>query len=164
VSSYTVQYRITGTTTWSTFATGLTITNALVTGLIAATAYGFQVYAANSGGAGQPSNVASASTTAAATGAVTAITWEVVPSGSYAHGAGSIGINAHITPSSAAVQFGFSTSSTIPPTSWVLAGFVNSNLWGAYVSIPAVAGTWFAWVEGTDGSSPTVYATPFTVT
>ena len=163
-SSYTVQYRITGTTTWSTFATGLTITNASVTGLIAATAYGFQVYAANSGGAGQPSNVASASTTAAATGAVTAITWEVVPSGSYAHGAGSIGINAHITPSSAAVQFGFSTSSTVPPTSWVLAGFVNSNLWGAYVSIPAVAGTWFAWVEGADGSSPTVYATPFTVT
>jgi hypothetical protein len=163
VSSYTVQYRITGTTTWSTFATGLTTTSASVTGLTAATAYGFQVYAANGGGAGLPSSVASAST-ASATGAVTAITWALVPSGSYAHGAGSIGVNAHVTPSSATVQFGFSTSSTVPPTSWVLAGFVNSNLWGAYVSTPAVAGTWYAWVEGTDGSFPTVYATPFTVT
>jgi hypothetical protein len=164
VNSYTVQYRIAGTTTWSTFATGLTTASASVTGLIAATAYGFQVYATNGGGAGLPSSVASASTNTATTGAVTAITWEVVPSGSYAHGAGSIGMNAHITPSAATVQFGFSTSSTVPPTSWVLAGFVNSNLWGAYVSTPAVAGTWYAWVEGTDGSSPTVYATPFTVT
>ncbi len=164
VGGYTIQYRITGTTTWSTFTTGLTTTSASVTGLTAATAYGFQVYAANGGGAGQASSVTSASTTAAATGAVTAITWEMVPSGSYAHGAGFIGVNAQITPSSVVVQFGFSTSSTVPPTSWVLAGFVNSNIWGAYVPTPAVAGTWFAWVEGTDGSLPTVYATPFTVT
>lgn len=41
---------------------------------------------------------------------------------------------------------------------------VNTNLWGAYVSTPASAGTWYAWVEGTDGSKPTVYPTPFTVT
>jgi hypothetical protein len=42
--------------------------------------------------------------------------------------------------------------------------YVNTDLWGAYVSTPASAGTWYAWVEGTDGSLPTVYATPFTVT
>ena len=41
---------------------------------------------------------------------------------------------------------------------------VNSDLWGAYVSTPASAGTWYAWVEGTDGSKPTVCPTPFTVT
>jgi len=41
---------------------------------------------------------------------------------------------------------------------------VNTDLWGAYVSTPATAGTWYAWVEGTDGSRPTVYSTAFTVT
>jgi len=41
---------------------------------------------------------------------------------------------------------------------------VNSDLWGAYVATPAIAGVWYAWVEGTDGSAPTVYSTPFTVT
>jgi hypothetical protein len=41
---------------------------------------------------------------------------------------------------------------------------VNTDLWGAYVSTPATAGTWYAWVEGIDGSKPTVYPTPFTVT
>jgi hypothetical protein len=41
---------------------------------------------------------------------------------------------------------------------------VNTDLWGAYVSTPAAAGTWYAWVEGTDGSTPTVYPVAFTVT
>jgi hypothetical protein len=41
---------------------------------------------------------------------------------------------------------------------------VNTDLWGAYVPTPAPVGTWYAWVEGTDGSTPTVYPTPFTVT
>ena len=40
---------------------------------------------------------------------------------------------------------------------------VNTDLWGAYVSTPAVAGTWYAWVEGTDGSRQTVYPPAFTV-
>ena len=30
--------------------------------------------------------------------------------------------------------------------------YVNTDLWGAYVSTPAAAGIWYAWVEGTDGS------------
>jgi hypothetical protein len=69
-----------------------------------------------------------------------------------------------VNPATAAVQFGFSTSSTIPPTSWVAGSYVNSDLWGAYVPTPATAGTWYGWVEGADGSAPTVYPTPFTVT
>jgi hypothetical protein len=163
VSSYTVQYRITGTTAWSTFATGVANNNDTVTGLSASTSYDFQIYGVNGGGAGQPSADVSA-TTAAVAGAVTAITWNMWPSGSYSHGAGSIGLNAHITPSTAAVQFGFSMSATVPPASWTVATYVNTDLWGAYVSTPASAGTWYAWVEGTDGSKPTVYPTPFTVT
>jgi hypothetical protein len=41
---------------------------------------------------------------------------------------------------------------------------VNTDLWGAYVATPVTAGTWYAWVEGTDGSSPAVYPISFTVT
>jgi hypothetical protein len=113
------------------------------------------VFATIAGGTGGGSAVA---------GAVTAVTWGMWPSGSYTHGAGSIGVNAHITPSTAAVQFGFSTSATTPPAICTVATYVNTDLWGAYVSTPGTAGTWYAWVEGTDGSKPTVYPTPFTVT
>lgn len=41
---------------------------------------------------------------------------------------------------------------------------VNTDLWGAYVSTPATAGTWFVWAEGVDGSASTVHSTAFTVT
>ncbi len=162
VSSYTVQYRVTGNATWSFFATTVTDTTASVAGLAAATTYDFQVYAVNAGGSGPASSVVSASTIAAA-GNVTAATWNMVPAGPYAHGVGSIGVNAHINPASAAVQFGFSTSATVAPSSWTVASFVNTDLWGAYVSTPPSAGTWYSWVEGTDGSTPTVYLTPFSV-
>jgi len=163
VSSYTVQYRVTGNATWSVLATGVTGTTTQATGLTAATAYDFQVYAVNAGGSGAASSVASGSTSAAA-GSVISVTWNMVPGGPYAHGLGSIGVNAHVNPGSATVQFGFSTSATVPPSSWTVAGYVNTDLWGAYVSTPASAGTWYAWVEGTDGSKPTAYPTPFSVT
>ena len=100
----------------------------------------------------------------AAAALVTSITWNLAPSGPYVHGSGSIGINAHVTPSSAAVQFGFSTSATVPPVSWVAGSFVTSDIWAAYVNTPATAGTWYAWAQGTDGSASTVYPTGFTVT
>jgi hypothetical protein len=40
---------------------------------------------------------------------------------------------------------------------------VNTDLWGAYVTTPAPAGIWYAWVEGTDGSQQSVYPIAFTV-
>jgi len=134
-----------------------------VTGLSGSTSYDFEVFASNAVGAGIPSLVITQSTPAAGT-SLTAITWNVTPSGSYTHGIGSIGMNAHVSPSSAAVQFGFSTSPTVPPANWTAAIYVNTDLWGAYVNTPAAAGTWYSWVEGTDGSLPTVAAMPFTVT
>jgi hypothetical protein len=162
-SSYTVQYRVSGTVSWLTGASGLTSTSFAVTGLSSDTSYDFEVVAVNAAGPGPASNVETASTTAAGV-SVTSITWNVTPSGSYLHGNGAIGINAQVSPSSAPVQFGFSTSSTVPPTSWTLGSYVNTNLWGAYVNTPSVAGTWYAWVEGTNGSMPTVYPTAFSVT
>ncbi len=162
-TSYTVQFRVTGTTSWATASGAVSGTTFTLTGLAAGTSYDYQVFGVNAGGVGPTSLVVTASTPAVA-GAVSAITWNVAPSGSYVHGSGTIGVNAQITPSTAAVQFGFSTSATVAPLSWAAGTFVNTNLWGAFVPIPAIAGTWYAWCEGTDGSSPTVYATPFTVT
>ena len=73
-------------------------------------------------------------------------------------------MNVHVNPATATVQFGFSTSATVQPASWVTGSFVNTDLWAAYVSTPATAGIWYAWAKGMDGSAPTVYATGFTVT
>ena len=163
VLTYTVQYRVTGTTAWNTASSAVTTTTFVVTGLTAATSYDFMVYAVNSFGNGANSAVTTLSTLAAS-GTVTAIAWNLTPSGSYVHGSGTIGVNAQITPSSAPVQFGFSTSATTQPAAWTAGVFVSGSLWGAYVPIPATAGTYYAWCEGTDGSTPTVYATAFTVT
>jgi hypothetical protein len=161
--SYTIDYRPTGTTAWTIYASAVSSISTSVTGLSASTSYDFQVFASNALGVGTPSAVVAQSTTTGGT-SVTAVTWNVVPSGSYTHGNASIAVNAQITPSTAAVQFGFSTSPTVSPANWTPATHVNTDLWGSYVNTPATPGTWYVWVEGTDGSLPTVYPTPFTVT
>jgi cellulose 1,4-beta-cellobiosidase len=161
-TSYTVQYRPSGTTAWTGAIAGITGTTQIVAGLLSATSYDFSVLGANASGSGPVSAVVSASTQAAGT-AVSSITWALGPAGPYIHGTGTIGVNAHVTPASAAIQFGFSTSSTVPPVSWTTALLVNTNFWAAYVPTPSAAGTWYAWAEGTDGSSPTIYPTTFVV-
>lgn len=163
VTSYTVQYRVSGTTSWSTGASGLTATSFTATGLLPTTSYDFEVFAVNAAGTGPVSSVTTESTTTAGT-SVTSITWNTVPSGSFTNGNGAIGVNAHVTPSSASVQFGFSASLAAPPTSWTIGSYVNTDLWGAYVETPSAAGIWYVWAEGTDGSTPTVYPTGFSVT
>ena len=162
-TSYTVQYRVTGATSWTGAVTGVSVTAATVSGLSSRTSYDFSVFGTNTAGSGPTSLVMTASTAAPA-GAVSSIVWNVAPFGSYTHGSGVIGVNVHVSPSSAAVQFGFSTSATVQPSSWTAGGNVNTDLWGAYVPTPPTAGTWYAWAAGTDGSAPTVYSSPFTVT
>ncbi len=161
-ASYTVQYRATGGTAWTGSVPGVAGTSQTVTGLTASTSYDFSVFALNGAGAGPVSSAVSVSTGAPA-GAVSSIVWNVAPVGPYSHGAGVIGVNVHVTPASGAVQFGFSTSPSAPPSVWTSGVNVNTDLWGAYVAVPATAGTWYAWAEGTDGSAPTRYSTPFTV-
>jgi hypothetical protein len=160
--SYAVNYRPTGTTSWVTFVSGVSGVSTTVTGLSSGTSYDFEVVASNASGSGTPTIVTSQSTATIGT-SVTEVQWNVGPSGPYTQGSGSIGINAQITPATASVQFGFSTSAVVLPTAWTPATNVNTNLWGAYVNIPATPGTWYAWVEGIDGSLSTVYPTPFTV-
>jgi len=72
-------------------------------------------------------------------------------------------VNAKVTPATSPIQFGFSLSASTHPASWTVASLVNTNLWGAYVPTPATAGTYYAWVEGLDGSSPTVNSATFAV-
>jgi predicted phage tail protein len=162
VLSYTVQYRVTGTSGWTWSATGITGLTTTISGLQTATSYDFTVYSLNASGNGPVSSTVSAATSAGPH-AVSSITWNLLPSGTYTHGSGAIGVNANVSPATAAVQFGFSQSATVPPTSWTSAAPINSSLWGAYVPTPTTAGTWYSWAEGTDGSSPTVSSTTFLV-
>lgn len=161
-TSFTAQYRITGSSTWTSSIAGLTGTETTVTGLLASTSYDFEVIGMNTAGAGPASSTATA-VTLAATQSVTSITWVLLPTGTYTHGSGSIGVNAEVSPASAPIQFGFSLSASAPPTSWTEATFVNTNLWGAYLPTPATAGSWYAWAEGLDGSARTAGPSPFTV-
>ena len=153
--SYTVQYRTTGSATWAGTVSGVGTTSYTVTGLNAGQSYDWRVAAVAADGASAVSAVLVAATLAN-TGTVTAMSWNLVPTGPVAHGAGALGMNAHVTPASAPVQFGLSSSPTIAPTSWTAGTYVNTDLWGAYLATPATAGTWYAWVEGMDGSCPTV--------
>lgn len=161
-SSYTVQFAVAGTPTWSTFAAGVTGTAVSITGLSAGTTYTLQVTAVNAAGSGTPSAALTAST-ASAGSSVASVIWNLPPAGNYSVGSGSIGVNVHVNPSTAAVQFGLSGSSITPPTTWVAALYVNADLWGAYIGTPVVAGSYYVWCEGTDGSARTVYPTSFTV-
>jgi len=161
-TSFTVQYRLTGASGWTSSISGIVGTGTTISGLQAATSYDFAVVGTNTAGSGPASSTVTAVTFAAAQ-SVTSITWNLAPSGTYTHGSGAIGVNAQVTPAASPVQFGFSLSATSPPTSWTAAILVNTNLWGAYVATPATAGNWFAWVEGLDGSAPTISPTSFMV-
>jgi hypothetical protein len=162
-SSYAVQYRIAGTSNWLTSTASLSGTSQTIASLSPGTAYDFSVVAINAAGSGPISAIVNTSTAAPA-GTVTAIAWNVAPAGSYSHGSGAIGVNVHVTPATAAVQFGFSNSATTAPSGWTAGSVVNTNLWGAYVPTPSAVGQWYAWASGADGSAPTVYTTAFTVT
>ncbi|WP_428486738.1 fibronectin type III domain-containing protein [Rhodopila sp.] len=162
-TSYTVQYRMTGSAAWTSSIAGIVAVNYNVTGLQPSTSYDFLVFGVNTIGVGPSSSVTSAATEAIGT-PVSSVTWNLGPSGPYTRGNGTVALNAFISPASAPVQFGLSTSTTIEPTSWTVGQSINNTaLWGAYVPTPAIAGRWYAWVEGTDGSSPAVFAASFIV-
>lgn len=153
--SYTVQYRVTGSATWTLGLAGVSGTTATVNGLTAGTSYDFQVLAVNAGGTGQASAVVSATTVAAA--GVTKIAWgALAPASAYTVGQSGIGVNVTATPAPPGVEFGWSTSATTAPTAWTAAALVSGSLWGQYLSAPATAGTYYLWAAATDGSGSLV--------
>jgi hypothetical protein len=161
-TSFTIQYRLSGSSGWTSSIGGMTGASGTISGLRAATSYDFSVIGINSAGTG-PVSASVTAVTLVAAGAVSSITWNLVPSGSYTHASGSIGVNAQVSPSTSPIQFGFSLSATAAPSSWTAAALVNTSLWGAYVPTPSTAGTWYAWAEGLDGSAPTVATGTFLV-
>jgi hypothetical protein len=107
--------------------------------------------------------------TVAAAGPTVTVTFVTAPSGSYTEGQGSVGVNATLDPGTAAsgVNFGISSSATVAPASWGAATLINTQsngdtFWGAFLTMPGVAGTYFAWAETADGAAHTVSAA-FTV-
>ena len=160
-TNFNVQYRVTGSSSW-TSVVGVTGTNQTISGLQPTTSYDFSVIGINTTGAG-PVSASVTVITLTASQSVSSITWNATPSGTYTHANGSIGVNAHVSPAASPIQFGFSLSSTTPPSSWTAALLVNTNLWGAYVPTPATAGSWYVWGEGLDGSAPTVSPSSFLV-
>ena len=161
-TSYTIQYRITGTTAWLPPISGVTAPSLTISGLRASTSYDFSIFGVTAAGNGPISAIVSATTPTAPPTSI-AITWNLWPTGSYTHGTGSIGVNAHVSPATSAIQFGFSLSSSASPLTWTAATPVNADLWGAYVPTPATAGSWYAWAEGIDGNARIVHPTPFVV-
>ncbi|MGE0224657.1 MAG: fibronectin type III domain-containing protein [Acetobacteraceae bacterium] len=161
-TSYTVQYRQSGVPTWSNSVAGVAATTLTVSSLTPGTTYELRVFAMNEGGAG-PATAPVSATTLPLTGAVTSVAWNLVPAGPYTAGVGSIGVNARIQPADAAVHFGFSQSLAQRPSEWTAGIHVNTDFWAAYVPTPPNSGSWYAWVEGTDGSAATPYSTPFAV-
>jgi Fibronectin type III domain len=161
-ASFTVQYRVTGASGWTFSVAGLTGTGTAISSLQASTSYDFSVVSSNSAGAGPVSSSVTV-TTLPNSQSVGSITWNLTPSGTIGTGSGAIGVNAHVSPAESPIQFGFSSSTTAPPSNWTAAVLVNTNLWGAYVTAPATAGNWYAWAEGLDGSGQTVSPSPFLV-
>ena len=161
-ASFSVQYRVTGSSNWTGSISGVIGSGTVISGLQAGTSYDFTVSGVNASGVGLNSPIVVAITAAVAR-SVNSINWNLLPNGTYNRSSGVIGINAHISPGTSPVQFGFSSSTIVPPTSWSQAAYVNTDLWGSYVPTPSSAGNWFVWGEGVDGSCTTVSATPFVV-
>lgn len=98
-------------------------------------------------------------------GGTTTLSFQLAPAGPYTTGQANIGVNAILSPGSttATIQFGWSTSATAAPTSWTAGIYVNSQsngdaLYGAYVTAPTTAGTYYGWVATADGAVHAVSA------
>lgn len=126
---------------------------------------------ASASGAGSTTSSSTGTTSGSTTSttSTTSLAFVAAPSGSYSTSQASVGVNATLTPGTAAsgVQFGISTSTAIAPSNWVSGSLVNtqsngSTFWGAFLTMPATAGTYYCWVE-TIGGATTAVSAAFTV-
>ena len=133
--AYEVRYSLSGQGNWNAAASNQSGTTLTITNLASGTSYDVEVIATNAAGSARLP-IRSPRRQRQRSELVTSITWALTPSGSYAHGVGSIGINAHVNPANAQIQFGFSMSLTSPPTSWVSAVHINTDFWGSMSRLP----------------------------
>lgn len=95
----------------------------------------------------------------------TTLSFQTPPTGPYGVGQTDIGVNAVLAPGSttASIEFGWSSSATTAPSSWTAGLYVNTQsngdaLYGAYLTAPSTAGTYYGWVSTVDGSTHSVSA------
>jgi hypothetical protein len=115
-------------------------TSVLVTAASAAASGGGSSGGGTSGGGSGASGSGTGGGGGGTTGGSTTLSFQVAPGSS-----------------TASIQFGWSASSTVPPTSWTAGIYVNSEsngdaLYGAYLTAPATAGTYYGWVATTTGT------------
>jgi uncharacterized protein len=117
------------------------------------------VTASSSGSGSSGSGSGSGQGSGGGSGGTATLTFQTPPSGAYTAGQSGIGVNATLHPGNAAasIQFGFSSSATVAPSSWTAGTYVNTQddgdtLFAAYVTAPAVAGSYFGWAATTSGS------------
>jgi hypothetical protein len=174
-ASYSVQWSLHGANNW-TAITGISSTSMTVTGLIANTAYDFEVQAVNAGGSSGWITVITASTAGnylltAGNSPTTGSTW--------ARGTSGIAVNvndnsvaadgSHTLPAS--VSFGWSLSNSVAPTSGLTAasgtsqsipGMSGHNVWYQWISAPASSGAYYFWAiaKNSGGTTVATYVSP----
>jgi hypothetical protein len=119
----------------------------------------------SSGGSSVTSGGSSVTSGGSSTSSGVTVTFVTAPSGSYSVGQANVGVNATLHPGTAAtgLQFGFSISPTVAPTSWNAGILVNTEssgdtFWGAYVTMPAAAATYYCWAQAIGGAASAISA------
>jgi hypothetical protein len=114
-ASYTVQYRVTGTSGWTQSGT-LTGTSTTLESFVASTSYDIQVQATNSAGSSGYTATVTAATIATTSGGSATAAWNVYQS-TLVHGGGGNIFNVAATGTAPAkVALGLSASATVPPS------------------------------------------------
>ncbi|MBW4023631.1 MAG: hypothetical protein HIU92_10930 [Proteobacteria bacterium] len=121
--------------------------------------------AVSSGGSTVTSGGSTVTSGGSSTPSGVTVTFQTAPSGSYAAGQANIGVSGTLHPGNAApgLQFGFSTSASVAPSSWTAATLVNTEsngdtFWGAYVTMPTTAGTYYCWAQAVGGAASAITA------
>jgi hypothetical protein len=170
-TAYTVNYRVTGTSPWSSATTSASASPFTVTGLSASTSYDFEIIATNSGGSGTASSTVTASTSAAgaapgaptnlvagsATSSTMALTWSASGSGGTVSGYSAY-FKLHSGSTWSLATAGLSASAT----SYTVTGLASGTSYDFYVAANSVSNGSTA--SGTVTESTTTIAGPNAVT
>jgi hypothetical protein len=165
-ATYTVQYRVSGTTTWNQ-VTGLVALSYSLTGLTASLQYDVQVAAANAGGASAFTSSAQFTTLVAMPGLPTALALGAAGSSSQtlswsasSSGGAAASFNIRYSPASAS---NWTTLAGITVTTTTVTGLAAATAYDFEVQAVNAAGTsaWTAAVTGTTAVQGNYLLTPF---
>ncbi len=159
-TSYTVRYKISGTGSWQTVS-GIAGLTTVLTGLTSNISFDFQVAAVNAGGISAFTATGTNHTLANVSGSSAG--WDAIPASLIAGSSGNT-FSCYTTEGAeaATVAIGISSSATIAPSSIPATGDALATKpsweWVASVSAPAMAGTYYAWAIGYNGSGAVLWS------